>query len=390
MRSHRRLRLVLLATAVISVANAGAQYLRGLRDPLDTDYGGAFSVAAHMLSNGQTNIYCTPCQHDVLAQLYHVAPVYFPIGYANPPLAAWLLQPLTHLPLAWGAGIFLSLSLLSTIIAVALGVRLHRAARAAAATGPLITVLALFALLPGGQTFALAQWDGFLLLAAVAAVTLFPTRPVLGGLVLSILCVKPQLAWIAPLALLGTRHWRAGMGFAIGLAVWVGSTLAIVGTTGAADWIHNVLPIQEQLVSITISVAGILSALGAPTLAVAVVTGLIAAGLLGLMASRPALRTTPVAEVVGVALLWTLAVTPHLLPHDLILAGLPLLLWARRDATGPLLAALAINVAYLADVILPASVAHLQAIVLAAAAVSYTRVLMGTATESTAMAAATQ
>lgn len=53
------------------------------------------------------------------------------------------------------------------------------------------------------------------------------------GLLLSLLIIKPQLAWLIPLALLAGREWRALIGLAIG-----GSTLLAVTTLcfGIAIW----------------------------------------------------------------------------------------------------------------------------------------------------------
>jgi hypothetical protein len=90
--------------------------------------------------------------------------LFFSFQYDNPPLGAWLLQPLTYLnPQAALAGF-----LLASLIAVGAAAWLLRRQITHDPRRLLIAVLA-FASLPAAMTFAYGQWDGFLTLAAAGA-----------------------------------------------------------------------------------------------------------------------------------------------------------------------------------------------------------------------------
>jgi hypothetical protein len=54
---------------------------------------------------------------------------------------------------------------------------------------------------------------------------LLPRRPVLSGVILSVLTVKPQLFWLIPIAFMAGREWRALAGLAVGAALILLSSL---------------------------------------------------------------------------------------------------------------------------------------------------------------------
>ncbi len=75
----------------------------------------------------------------------------------------------------------------------------------------------------------------FLVAACVlAGMALLQTRPVLAGLVFSLLCLKPQFVPLIPVALLAGRHWRAVAG---GLAGGLGLVLASIAVAGMGAWV---------------------------------------------------------------------------------------------------------------------------------------------------------
>jgi hypothetical protein len=74
-------------------------------------------------------------------------------------------------------------------------------------------------------------------------------RPFLAGLVLSLLCLKPQFVPLIPVALLAGRHWRAmAGGLAGGCALVVVSVLAF-GVSAWTDWWHLARSQQAELVA---------------------------------------------------------------------------------------------------------------------------------------------
>jgi len=135
--------------------------------------------------------------------------------YLNPPPLAWLATPFLSLPfevalLAWSA-----LLLLSVWTAWRL-----------AAPGPRLTRLAHLALFVGvfPTAFGLMVGQPVALVAAVVAVSwglAEHKRPVLAGLVLSLIALKPQLALLVPLCLLVAGRWRI-------LFAWLGAS-AVIG-----------------------------------------------------------------------------------------------------------------------------------------------------------------
>jgi glycosyl transferase family 87 len=135
--------------------------------------------------------------------------------FINPPPLAWLATPLLSLPfevalLAWSA-----LLLLAAWIAWRL-----------AAPGPPLTRLAHLALFVGvfPTAFGLMVGQPVALVAAVVAASWWLAdhrRPVLAGLVLSLIALKPQLALLVPLCLLFAGRWRI-------FFAWLGAS-AVIG-----------------------------------------------------------------------------------------------------------------------------------------------------------------
>ena len=135
--------------------------------------------------------------------------------YLNPPPLAWLATPFLSLPfeaalLAWSA-----LLLLATWIAWRL-----------AAPGRRLTRLAHLALFVGlfPTAFGLMVGKPVALVAAAVGVSWWLAehrRPVLAGLVLSLIALKPQLALLVPLCLLVAGRWRI-------FFAWLGAS-AVIG-----------------------------------------------------------------------------------------------------------------------------------------------------------------
>ena len=220
MAGQKRLWGVLIA--VLLLANLVAQALRAYHDLYDTDYVSTFNTAALMLHNGDSSIYCSTCLQHYAVNLYHAGAVDFRFQYDNPPLAAWLLQPLALLGAGPGLAVFLAVSLLS-IAAAALLLRRSITSR----TQVLVAVLAL-ASLPGAITLTFAQWDSLLLLAFAGGVVAATSgRTLLAGLLLSVLILKPQLVWLLPFAALLAGSWRLVAGFVLGGLVWLLTAIPI-------------------------------------------------------------------------------------------------------------------------------------------------------------------
>ncbi len=134
--------------------------------------------------------------------------------FLNPPPLAWLVTPLTTLPFTAALVVWTALLLGALVLAwylAAPGSRLARAAHLAMLLGVFPVAFGVMV----GQPVALV-------VAAVAACWWFAEhdRPVVAGLVLSTIVLKPQLALFVPLCLLLSGHARV-------FGAWVVATLVI-------------------------------------------------------------------------------------------------------------------------------------------------------------------
>jgi hypothetical protein len=81
---------------------------------------------------------------------------------------------------------------------------------------------------------------GFLVAALfVAGMTLLPRRPLVAGLLLGLLVVKPQLGLVLPLALLAGREWRGFAGAACSAAGLVLLGILVFGWAPWQAWLGN-------------------------------------------------------------------------------------------------------------------------------------------------------
>jgi hypothetical protein len=171
-----------------------------------------YGAALAAWSNGYSHLYDLAAQKVATESL---GPGIYWQPYLNPPPLAWLATPFLSLPfelalLAWSA-----LLLLAAWIAWGL-----------AAPGPRLTRLAHLALFVGvfPTAFGLMVGQPVALVAAVVAASWWLAehrRPVLAGVVLSLIVLKPQLALLVPLCLLVAGRWRI-------LFAWLGSS-AVIG-----------------------------------------------------------------------------------------------------------------------------------------------------------------
>ena len=360
------LRLIALA----EVANVFTQLVRALRDPLDTDFVGAFLTAAKVLQSGNRDVYCISCQNAILANQFHVVPKYAAINFANPPLAAWLLQPLTGLSPATALAIFIAFS----IAASAGAVLILRNTRLGREPGLLIAVVCI-ANLPGAQTFALGQWNALLLLPLAAAFwALEKNRYFLAGILLSMLLVKPQLIWLSPFVFLAQRNWRLPAGVLAGALIWIAGSIAAVGWENLLHWFTDVLPVEAGIANTTVGVPGFFATAHGSNFIAGAVGVLLAACLLIFLAVKGRSSNGDDA-ILALALTSSLLFTLHALPHDLLIVGIPLLVVARRMRVAGLGFTVALGAAYILDLLLPVGFAHAEALVMSALLVTLLKLL---------------
>jgi hypothetical protein len=222
------------------------------------------------------------------------------------PPVAWLVAPFAVFPFPvayslWNA--LLALATFTTWWLLAPGKGLARMAHLAVA---LALPLVAFGLLLGQVV---------ILVAAAVALSWWLLRrghPLLAGLTLSLVAIKPQLAFLVPLALLVTGQWRLFAGW---LAGSVGMLLVALVTLGPAN-LHLYLlrllatghALDASLVPVQLTVSGLLGNGVAALVAQALIAGL----LLWLCRRRGSAEFAIAAGLCGSVL-----ITPYLHAQDL-------------------------------------------------------------------------
>src|SRR5579859_275149 len=326
---------------VIGVAAVCAVYLvvRSVAD-LHTAFGGGSAVdylaiasAGRVVHGGSSCVYCAGSLAAAQAQLLGYTPASsstFPVPFVNPALMAWLIQPLAVLPLQTGTDMFIALN----VVAMALSATILTRRVAPRLGGPLaicLVVTAVFSL-EAGTGILLGQSDGLMLLAATLSIeALARRRPVIAGLLLVPLLLKPQLVWLVPPVLIVARQWRMLGALAAGAAVVVVGSIAVagpghlldaVGLVTAPSYAH--LDLQGNAIPALVA-----RPLASNAAAWAVGLGLAAGAVVAMVMLRDALRRNPVPAVaIGVGL--SVVLSPHLGDYSLMLLAIPVAVLAPR------------------------------------------------------------
>jgi len=195
-------------------------------------YGAALTALRH----GYNHLYDLSAQKATVESLgagFYWSP------FLNPPPLVWLATPLTLLPfnvaiVLWTVLLFAA-ALLAWYLA-APGGRLTRAAHLALWLGLFPVAFGLMV----GQPVALVA-------AAVAAAWWLAARdrPVLAGLALSVIAIKPQVALLVPLCLLISGHARMFGSWLVATGVMVLIALAALGADGLHRY-SDVLSLASQ------------------------------------------------------------------------------------------------------------------------------------------------
>jgi hypothetical protein len=211
--------------------------IRSIAD-LHTAFGGGSAVdylaiasAGRVVHGGSSCVYCAGPLGAAQAQLLGYTPAAsatFPVPFVNPALMAWLIQPLALLPLQTGTDVFAAIN----VVAMALSAAILTRRAAPSLGGPLAACLVVTAVfsLEAGTGILLGQSDGLMLLAATLAIeALHRGRPVIAGLLLVPLLLKPQLVWLVPPVLIVARQWRMLCPLAAGAVVVLLGSIAVAG-----------------------------------------------------------------------------------------------------------------------------------------------------------------
>jgi hypothetical protein len=293
----------------------------------------AIASAGRLVHAGSSCIDCTAPLAAAQAQLLGYMPATsatFPIPFVNPALMAWLIQPLAGLPLQTGADLFVTANVAAMALSAVILVRRMRPALGGLIATCLVITVAFS--LEAGTGILLGQSDGLMLLGATLAIeALDHRRPVLAGLLLAPLLLKPQLVWLVPPALVAARQWRMLLALCAGaLAVLLGS-IAVAGPGHLLDAAGLVTaPAYAHLDLQGNSIPALIARpLGSNAAAWVAALALALVAVVGMAVSRARLREHPVPAVaVGIGL--SVLLSPHLGDYSLMLLAVPVAVLVAR------------------------------------------------------------
>ena len=226
-----------------------------------------------------------------------------PLPYLNPPELAWVVTPLSFLPYSVAASIWTGLlagafALIFTIVAPGRGpVRLIHGVAAS-------TLLPVFVGVLFGQVCLLVVAG-----VALSWWLLSRGRPWLAGLALSLLILKPQIAFLVPPALLLAGYWRVAVAW---LTISVPLGIVTLLATGTAVFHH-----MSQSLNLVSGVPGpiqssLLRLLPIPV-AIIAIAAVLGVSILALWRARGGDPSLPIA----IGLISSVLVTPYVNFYDL-------------------------------------------------------------------------
>ena len=206
-----------------------------------------YYVAAQIgLRDGWSHIYDLGLQQAGLNALGSGITVAELARYISPPPVAWLALPLTALPFTAAYFVW------SGLLLAALAATWHLAAPGAGRTR-VILLAAAVGWLPVVYALQLGQPGLFVALGVAASYALLRSgRPMLAGVALGAIVLKPQLAFLVPIALLAGRRDRAFAGSAIALGLLAVASGLALGTAGVGDYANRLsfaatVPVNREL-----------------------------------------------------------------------------------------------------------------------------------------------
>ena len=190
-----------------------------------------YYVAAKIgLTHGWPSIYDLSLQQQQLDMLGSGIQVAELARYISPPPVAWLAAPLTVLPFPVAYWIW------SALLLAALGCAWYVAAPGSG-RARVIYLAAAVAWLPVIYAMQLAQPGMFVALGVAGSYALLRSdRPLLAGMALGVLALKPQLAFLVPVALLAARHDRAFLGSVLALGALAAASALALGGAGLSAY----------------------------------------------------------------------------------------------------------------------------------------------------------
>jgi alpha-1,2-mannosyltransferase len=280
-------------------------YFGAFPKPIDSlDFSYYYAAARIGLEHGWSHIYDLGLQQQLFQQLHPAADVFdWRRYFVSPPPVAWLVAPLTLLPLVPAFWIFAGLSALAFAVTGWLVTPGHGIGKVAL----FLTAACIYPVLIAVQT---GQVTPLIAAATVLAWWLATRgRDVLAGLVLVVLVLKPQVAILVPVALLIAGRRRLFVTWAAGAAVLTLASLASLGGQGLDQLRADLSFEQGQSANLAWTLAGLFGA-GPVTVGMGLAYGLIA------LVMAYAYRGRNVELVMVSGIVGTLLAAPYHNPSD--------------------------------------------------------------------------
>ena len=295
-------------------------------DPLGGDFVSFYAASKLALAGHAPDVW-NPTAHRLAEEsLFHGRHGYLAFFY--PPPYLLLCWPLALLPHGWS-----SLVWVTGTTAAALGL-LHAFFRHVRPEGtiPLVVMLAFPAV---WINVGCGQNGAVTLAILTAGFLMMDRRPLVAGLILGLMVIKPQLAVGLPFvlgtsALADPKRWRTFFAAGFSALAFCGLAWLAVGQAGYAAFFANSTYAREVLnqglvdPALMQSLYAGLRVLHTPVTAAYAAQGLLCAGVLA-MAGYVAFRYRPSGPAIGaLTISATVLATPFLLDYDLLLIALPL------------------------------------------------------------------
>ena len=232
--------LVGLILIVWNLWNLAPSYIS--KYPVVNDFRLAYSAATVGIKDGYSHLYDLAAQKTAIENL---GPGFNPQPFISPPPLAWLVTPLLALPFNIALVIW-TLALLAALVLawhlLAPPGRLTRAAHLALLLGLFPVAFGVMVGQPGALVAAVVVASWWLMRQE---------RPVLAGLVLSLIVVKPQLAVLVPLCVLASGRAKT-FGSWLAASIFIGLiALAMLGSEGVARYLAVLADTQSPAWDIT-------------------------------------------------------------------------------------------------------------------------------------------
>jgi hypothetical protein len=220
-------------------------------DRFHNDFTFYYAAAKIGLAHGWASIYDLPLQQAQLDAMGSGITIAQLARYISPPPVAWTALPLTALPYPVAYWTW------SVLLLAALGLAWYVAAPGAS-LGRLIYLAAAVGWLPVIYGLQLGQ-PGLFVAAGVAAsyALIRAQKPVWAGVALGALALKPQLAFLVPLALLAARQDRAFLGSVLALGALAVASAIALGPDGISTYLSRLsfaatVPVNRDLTLATL------------------------------------------------------------------------------------------------------------------------------------------